>query len=401
MIAKDTPQQSKKDEGTLSVYMREVAKYSLLSAQQERAAAEEIEVLRAAYWRAVLDFPPLLEAIVAHAHASLVDDAPDPELGQACAEATAAAAAVRQRDRKALHETLAAATSILAGVLAARDRECEVADRVVADLRRFRAGEKGLAIAATLPRRDSKPYADFVAAIETRANALRAARNRFARANLRLVVRMANRLRGSGMPLVDLVQEGNIGLLKAVDRFEPARGFRFSTYATWWIGHAMRRAVANRGRTVRVPQHLHTLRGKVSRAKRHLLLELGREPSVAELAAALGVTVAKVRAALQIQRVPVSLDAQGDFSTSMLEQLPADDPDPAEGLDASRVEERMRAALGALDPMARDIITRRFGLDGHRETLAAVGKRHGLSRERIRQLQVEALERMRSLVGVS
>lgn len=393
-------------EPSLGAYMRDVSRHPLMTPQEERERAEEIVALRTTYWRQIMAYAPYVEAIAELARTELATEGSeqgqaDPELEASCTRAVAAAVAVRERDRKGTRDALDAAVRELADRLAARDQECILADRVVADVTQLGTGNRGDAtLPVHPPRRGSRPYADYLAAVQTSAGALRAARNQFARANLRLVVRMANRLRGSGLSLTDLIQEGNIGLLKAVDRFEPARGFRFSTYASWWIRHTMRRAMVNRGRTVRVPQHLHTLAQKLSKTRRRLRGELGRNPHDTELAEAVGTTVDKVVAATRaLANQPVSLDARvsSDDPRTVADILSVpEEQTPGERLDILRAEEQMRAALLELAPMERDILRQRFGLDGQEpRTLAEIGEQYSLSRERIRQLQVLALEHMR------
>jgi RNA polymerase primary sigma factor len=394
-------------EPSLGAYMRDVSRHPLMTPQEERERAEQIVALRTTYWRQILAYAPYVEAMAELAQAELGavqgqgQGQVDPELLAACSRAVAAAVAVRERDRKGTRDALDAAVRELADRLAAHDQECLLADRVVAEVQQLGSGTRGtVTLPVHPPRRGSRPYAEYLAAVQASAAALRAARNQFARANLRLVVRMANRLRGSGLSLTDLIQEGNIGLLKAVDRFEPARGFRFSTYASWWIRHTMRRAMVNRGRTVRVPQHLHTLAQKLSKTRRRLRGELGRNPHDTELAEAVGTTVDKVVAATRaLANQPVSLDARvsSDDPRSVADILSVpEEQTPAERLDMLRAEEQMRTALLELAPMERDILRQRFGLDGQEpRTLAEIGEQYSLSRERIRQLQVLALEHMR------
>ena len=386
---------------SLGAYMRDVSRHPLMSPAEERQRAEEIVQLRGAYWRQLMAYPPYVEAIAEVVQAELTVDGADPELADTATIASAAAVAVRERDRKGTRDALDQAVRELAAKLAARDQECLLADRVAADLEQLSLGSRqGVRLAVHPPRRGSRPYAQYLAGVRSSAAALRVARNQFARANLRLVVRMANRLRGTGLSLTDLIQEGNIGLLKAVDRFEPARGFRFSTYASWWIRHTMRRAMVNRGRTVRVPQHLHTLAQKLAKTRRRLRGQLGRNPLDAELAEAVGTSVEKVVAATRaLANQPISLDARVSVddprSVADLLSVP-EEQSPSERLDMQRAEEQMRAALLELAPMERDILRQRFGLDGQEpRTLAEIGEQYSLSRERIRQLQVLALEHMR------
>lgn len=386
----------------LVAYMRDVARYPLMTPADERHRAEEICRLREGYWRQLMSYPPYVEAIATIVREELrsSEETVQP-IDEASAKAAAAAVAVRERDRKGTRDALEASVRELAAVVANIDMECLLADRIAADLDQLALGtRRGVGLPVHPPRRGSGPFAEHLAGVHSSATALRIARNQFARANLRLVVRMANRMRGTGLSLTDLIQEGNIGLLKAVDRFEPSRGFRFSTYASWWIRHTMRRAVVNRGRTVRVPQHLHTLSQKLAKARRRMRTELGREPLDKELAEAVGSTEEKVAAATgALRAAPVSLDARlsADDPRSVADLLAVDDdPLPSDILDMQRAGEQMRAALLELEPMERDILSQRFGLDGKEpRTLAQIGAQYSLSRERIRQLQVLALDRMR------
>lgn len=388
-------------EPSLGTYMRDVARHPLMTPQEERQRAEEIGTLRETYWRLLMGYPPYVEAIAGMIRGEFVGEQANAELDAGCVTAARAAVAVRERDRKGTRDALDVAVAELARLLGQHDMECLLADRIAADLEQLALGSRrGVGLPVHPPRRGSRPYAEHLAKIRSAAASLRIARNQFAKANLRLVVRMANRMRGTGLSLTDLIQEGNIGLLKAVDRFEPARGFRFSTYASWWIRHTMRRAVVNRGRTVRVPQHLHTLAQKLSKTRRRMRGEMGRDPRDAELAEAVGTSVEKVVAATRaLATQPLSLDARlsTDDPRSVADLLSApEEHSPNDVLDMQRAGEQMQAALLELEPMERDILRQRFGLDGGEpRTLAEIGEQYSLSRERIRQLQVLALQRMR------
>lgn len=383
----------------LDAYMRDVARYPVMSASEERARAQRIVELRVAYWRAMLAYPPHVEAI-----AVVVRDA----LGEAAAplepmlaRAISAAADLRGRKLKRFVDEFDAAIAALSAALSTADPEGQVADRIAADLASLGAGSRrGVGLDVPAPRQGSRPFAEHVHRVQAAAAALAVERNHFARANLRLVVRMAHQYRRSGLPLSDLVQEGNIGLLKAVDRFDVAKGFRFSTYASWWIRHHIRRAVVNRGRTIRLPQHVHTLATRLHSARVELARELGREPTDRELATAARVTLDKVEATREaLGTRAVSLDAPVSESDarSVAETLAVDEElTPSGALDFETVTRRLRGALLHLEPMERDILRQRFGLDGAPEkTLAEIGEQYSLSRERIRQLQVAALARMR------
>jgi RNA polymerase primary sigma factor len=208
------------------------------------------------------------------------------------------------------------------------------------------------------------------------------------------------------MPLADRVQEGNLGLMKAVDRFDPDRGVRFSTYAAWWIRHAVTRALVNRGRTVRIPAHLHTVFTKVRGVRKHLRGQLGRDPTLAEVAETIDVPLDKVEAAMSaMELVSVGLDAPVADRDSPTIADGLEDPHPpdwGDQLDARRNAVIVQQALEDLEPMEADILAHRFGLNGNkRMTLQKLGAKYSLSRERIRQLQNRALKKLRAAVDDS
>lgn len=233
---------------------------------------------------------------------------------------------------------------------------------------------------------------------------LRDARNGFACSNLRLVVRIAARHADDRMSLADRVQEGNLGLLIAVSRFDPSRGFRFSTYATWWIRFAITRALVNCGRNVRIPAHLHAIFGKARQAERSLRAELAHDPTDDELAAATGIPVEKLidaRAAMESRTVGLD-DPEHEDGSGVAAFAAAVTPDHDAAIDDRRNLDIAQQAFASLDPMERDIIEHRFGLQqAEVSTLSVLGQRHSLSRERIRQLQNQALAKLRHSVESS
>jgi RNA polymerase primary sigma factor len=379
-------------------YFSELDREALMDAEHERGAAERILRLRCEYWNRLLGYPPFLDAMLSLVQQALAARGRN---ARTMAKMLQAAVVLRGRPRQDARVRAEATQAAFAQELADLDPSVEIADRLFADLESLDAGETrecGLAVRA--PARGSATFRRYLHGVRSARMALCAARHELVRANLRLVVAMAHRYRRNGrLPLADLIQEGNLGLLTAVDRFDPRKGFRFSTYGSWWIRHAIGRALSDKGRAVRLPVHVVELQHKLAKARRELETRLGRAPDRSELAEHLGVPVGKLeRLERTLLHEDTARDApQAEGSPGGIEVLPDEGPGADHLLHDSRLDEALHAALATLRPMEADILRHRFGLDdGSSMTLREVGELHGLSRERIRQLQERALAKIRA-----
>jgi RNA polymerase primary sigma factor len=287
--------------------------------------------------------------------------------------------------------------------LRALDIDKRILDVVLAELRKIARNEMGRVVNDKLPVSPKAPlFRRYISDVRSASNRAQQAKNEFVKANLRLVVSIARRFNHGRMPLADLIQEGNIGLIKAVERFDYRRGFRFSTYASWWIRHAISRALADKGRAVRLPVHMIDAYHRVAKSKRELAGKLGRQPTTDEIGAATGIAPAKVekmRSYLLDQSFsldrPVS-DEDGRRFIDFIQDPSAETSSPVDDLADAAMTTEVRELLAGLKPIEADILRQRFGLDDDKElTLKEIGEKYNLSRERIRQLQEQALLKMR------
>jgi len=361
----------------LDVYLDRAGRHPRLTAEQERAELCALTELRRQRWEVLLSCPAAVGSILEEIERGLAEP-PLPLI---------------ERLRDASDADRSDATRELAIALETLDVDGQLAGRLAREL-----PTEGVA-------------ADDLVAYDRRVREVMArycrARNRFICSNLRLVLKVTDRYSRRWMPLSDLVQEGNLGLIKAVERFDPDRGTRFSTYAVWWIRHAITRALVNRGRTVRVPAHLHVLFTKIRRAQVTLRGQLGRPPTPAELAVELDVPADKIRAASEAMALrSVSLDGppEEEDAPSWSDSLGTPAPQSLidDAFDQRRREAIALQAMEHLPARQRDILERRFALAGQtRMTLEAVGRCYDVSRERVRQLQKRALGSLRQEVETS
>jgi len=267
--------------------------------------------------------------------------------------------------------------------------------------RQLRAGKRAGKKLAAYERKTDQAKQDQYEALAARRDAGEEARQRLFMSNTRLVVSIAKRYQGLGLPLPDLIQEGNLGLMKAIERFDPDRGVRLSTYATWWIRQTISRAAGDAGRTIRLPINQGQRWGKLRRISERLVQKFGREPTLEELADAANLTVAQVTHTVRAAREPVPIDELvGDEEDRPREDLIADvdSEDPEEATSQTLLSEEVQHMLSNLPPRQEHILKLRYGLiDGETHSMAQIGEMMGYSRERIRQLQHEALDALRQM----
>jgi RNA polymerase primary sigma factor len=380
----------------LAMYFRDMAELDVLRPEQEFETARNIEEMELTLWKTILGFAPGTDWVL---------DVVEREVGKPMPEAKlhrAAAARARHRSSIQARDRFGKTATALATKLRALDIDRIFLDAALAEIQRVGRAVQGLPYEGTVPFSTStKAFADFVKMVSGKAFRLKAAKNEFVKANLRLVVSIARRFNHGRLPLADLIQEGNIGLMKAVERYDYRRGFRFSTYASWWIRHAISRALADKGRAVRLPVHMIDAYHRIAKSQRELQSKLERVPTTQEIAAATGIEAEKLeKMKTFLSETPVSLDRpiSDEDGRRLIDVLvdPNEGPAVPDQMASTETQSEMLKSLAGLKPIEADILRKRFGLVNDRErTLKEIGDEYRLSRERVRQLQEQALVKMR------
>ncbi|MCS6858176.1 MAG: sigma-70 family RNA polymerase sigma factor [Sandaracinaceae bacterium] len=384
-------------DSTLSRYFREMASHHVLSPQEELEAAKEVERLEIAYWEAIFSFPPAFETVVLTLKRYLKPPPQELTLMRRLAKNTKQKGGKFSPAEEEKWQKLSHALAVRLRCLDSDRIYVSECDRAVHRLAGELATERdieGEGIQIT------PAFRKYLNDVEKARQAQQEAKNRFVSANLRLVVSIARRYNRGRLPLIDLIQEGNIGLMKAVERFDHERGFRFSTYASWWIRHAISRALADKGRAVRIPVHMLDTYNRVAKASQAIATQTGHEPTPEELEKETGISAEKLEKIKGYwTETPFSLDRpvndeDGRKFIDFLEQ--ENTPSPFDQLVSKTWSDEVRRLLATLSPMEARILRWRFGLDDEDElTLKEIGDKYNLSRERIRQLQEQALAKIR------
>jgi RNA polymerase primary sigma factor len=380
----------------LAMYFRDMAELDVLRPEQEFETARKIEELENDLWRTVLGFAPGSGWIMDRIEPILEKPVLEIKPYRQAADGAHGKSSIPARSR------FDKAATRLATKLRTLDIDRLYLEAALTEIQRVGRATRGLPFEGAVPFSTStKAFAEYVRVVAQKAFRLKVAKNEFVKANLRLVVSIARRFNHGRLPLADLIQEGNIGLMKAVERYDYRRGFRFSTYASWWIRHAISRALADKGRAVRLPVHMIDAYHRIAKSTRELQSKLERPPTTQEVSAATGIEAEKLeKMKTFLSETPVSLDRpiSDEDGRKLIDVLvdPNEGPAVPDQMEFSETQDEMMKLLAGLKPIEADILRKRFGLANDRErTLKEIGDEYRLSRERVRQLQEQALGKMR------
>jgi len=384
----------------LAMYFRDMAELSVLKPEQEFETARHIEELELDLWHALLGYAPWAGHLVVTVEAAMGSTLPDFKTFRALSERVARKS--NSPDKKKLAKLFVSLSSQIKEL----DIDRVFVDAALTELQRLSgAARMRRPIEGLGFNTETKLFQEFAASITKKSSVVKRAKNEFVKANLRLVVSIARRFNHGRLPLPDLIQEGNIGLMKAVERYDYRRGFRFSTYASWWIRHAISRALADKGRAVRLPVHMIDAYHRIAKSERELQSKLERPATTEEIASVTGIEAEKLeKMRTFLADNPVSLDRSlsEDDGRRLIDVLvdPNEGPSPPEQMMSSETQQEMLKLLSVLKPIEADILRKRFGLiNDHERTLKEIGDEYRLSRERVRQLQEQALGKMRKAMA--
>jgi RNA polymerase primary sigma factor len=381
----------------LAMYFKDMARLAVLRPQEEFESARKLEALEIALWVRALLYTPVTDHALKVCERTLENSIAEFKVIRKHL------VLLNKKHSKAEQERFERAVMKTAEKLRALDTDKHILDIVLAEIDKIVRGLPGRVIDDVVELEvRSREFRRWMSEVGTAYARAQGAKNEFVKANLRLVVSIARRFNYGRMPLADLIQEGNIGLIKAVERYDYRRGYRFSTYASWWIRHAISRALADKGRAVRLPVHMIDAYHRVAKSKRELSAKLGRQPTSEELGSATGIAPAKIekmRTFLLDQSFSLDRtvsDEDGRKFIDFIQDPNAENRTTADDMVDDAMQTEVRSQLEHLKPIEADILRQRFGLDSDKElTLKEIGEKYNLSRERIRQLQEQALLKMR------